>query len=360
MTRKGGGGTAPQVGLRLWRDPSPELIGGCAGEMLERLGGPALVRVSGRDDARCRVVVTLLHGNEPSGLEAVHAWLRTRRQPAVGAVFVIAAVAAALQEPRYSHRMLPGGRDLNRCFAGPFDDRDGALAAAILAEIETSAAECVVDIHNNTGHNPAYAIATRIAPHELRLASLFARRFVHSDLRLGSLMEAVTDIPCVTVECGRVGDPNAAEVARAGIDRLLSLDRLEAIGGPAPEMEILESLVRVRARAGVRLAIGGAAVVQADLTISSDIDRHNFTAIPAGTVLGWVGGADWPIEACDATGRDIAADLFAVDGGALVAKRGWIPIMMTIDPLIALQDCLFYIVARRTGPVGESSGPAAR
>jgi len=336
--------------LARWTDPDPPAVGATPEVMLANLGGPGLVRVSGRDRGRCRVVVTLLHGNEPSGLYAVHSWLRSRQEPAVDAVFIIASVAAALHEPLFSHRMLPDGRDLNRCFHGPADDREGALAANILGEIERAGAECVIDIHNNTGHNPAYAVATRIGAAELRLASLFSQRFVHSDLRIGSLMEAVPTAPCVTIECGKVRDPTAERVARAGIDLLFSIDHLESIVTPWEQMEILESLVRVRALDGVRLAIGTQVNPEADLTISSDIDSLNFTTVAAGTRIGWVGKeCRWPVEARDASGQDRSAELFVVERGALLSRASWIPIMMTTDPVIARQDCLFYVVKRRFG-----------
>jgi hypothetical protein len=139
---------------------------------------------------------------------------------------------------------------------------------------------------------------------------------------------------------------------------LLSLDRIESIAEPWAEMEILESMVRVRVPAGVRLAIGTQMNPDADLTISSDIDRHNFTTIAAGTQIGWVDRAtQWPVEARDASGRDCSADLFAVEGDALRARTAWIPIMMTTNPVIALQDCLFYIVKRQGMPgAGATSG----
>ena len=41
--------------------------------LLAWLGGPALLRIAGRDRSRSRAVSALLHGNEPSGLRAVHA-----------------------------------------------------------------------------------------------------------------------------------------------------------------------------------------------------------------------------------------------------------------------------------------------
>lgn len=343
----GGGGI-----LRAIDEPSPADLGADFTSMLARLGGPATLRVAGRDRRRCRMVVTLLHGNEPSGAAAVHAWLRERRAPpAVDAVFVIASVAAALMPPLFTHRILPGARDLNRCFLGPFDDTAGELAAAILAAIAAAQPECVVDIHNNTGRNPPYAIGTAVDRSRLQLAALFANRYIHSELRIGSLMEAVAPPPCITVECGRAGDPEAARVAQRGIGRLLASGDIEAIS--ADSLEILHSMVRVRARDGVRLAVSDARHPDADLTVTHDIDRHNFERLAADTVLGWVmPDAGWPVEAHDATGRDRSRDLFYVDGdGHLRARQSWIPIMMTTDPVIARQDCLFYIVEPFPGSV---------
>ena len=42
---------------------------------LRELDRATLLRVPGRDRSRTRIVTTLLHGNEPSGVRAVHAWL---------------------------------------------------------------------------------------------------------------------------------------------------------------------------------------------------------------------------------------------------------------------------------------------
>jgi hypothetical protein len=104
------------------------------------------------------VVVTLMHGNEPSGLVAVHGRLRDGRQPATDTFFVLGAVEGALADPYLSSRLLPDGTDLNRCFgrsarSGPCRD----LALAILEAVRAAAPEALVDIHNNTGHTPLTA-----------------------------------------------------------------------------------------------------------------------------------------------------------------------------------------------------------
>jgi hypothetical protein len=99
---------------------------------------------------------------------------------------------------------------------------------------------------------------------------------------------------------------------------------------------------------GVRLSVGDLADDSADVTIAANLDRHNFASLEAGTRLGWVDSSSgWPIVATDATGRDRSAELFAIVDGELRSRGTWIPIMMTTDPAIAAQDCLFYIVRPR-------------
>ena len=117
--------------LRFVDRPDPADVPADPAAFLEALGGATAVRVPGRDRSRLRIVVTLLHGNEPSGFRAIHAWLREPSEPAVDALLVIANVEAALAPPGFANRMLPDRRDLNRCFLGPFDDADGALAREV-------------------------------------------------------------------------------------------------------------------------------------------------------------------------------------------------------------------------------------
>ena len=105
---------------------------------LRGLDGPACLFLSGQDSGHTRALVTLLHGNEPSGAMALHRWLQSGQHPAVNVVCIVASVAAALAAPLFSHRMLPRARDLNRCFRPPFDDAQGALAEEILEILPAS------------------------------------------------------------------------------------------------------------------------------------------------------------------------------------------------------------------------------
>ncbi len=338
--------TANAPALRHWtRDalgaPPPD-----PADFLRALGGPAAIRVPGRDRSRTRAVTTLLHGNEPSGLRALHAWLRRGETPAVDALLVVGNVEAALAPPGFAHRMLPGRRDLNRCFLGPFDDRDGALAREILDALAGARAEAVIDLHNNTGHNPAYGVGLDAGVPVLHLVSLFADRFVLSRLRLGALMEALAGAPCATIEVGRSGDPAADAVALSGLERFLARDAV--LGGEGlPLVQVLEMPMRAELRAGLRLAIGDAPDAGAELTLRADLDRHNFERVEAGTALGWCAAPFCPLVLRDESGADRSADYFALEGGRLRTTRPLVPIMITTDPEIAAVDCVFYVVRER-------------
>jgi hypothetical protein len=316
---------------------------------LRGLGGPTMLVLDGRDATRTRGVVTLLHGNEPSGVRALVELLRSDVVPATRVVVLITAVAAALAPPPFTHRKLPGRRDLNRCFRAPFDGADGALAHEALRLLREAGCEALVDLHNNTGRNPAYGVATGVDAARLGLVALFAERYVTTDLRLGSLIEATAeDFPTVTIECGRAGDAAADAVARAGLRRYLELPAIETRRVPATPISVLCDPVRVCVRPGVRLAFGDVPVPGADLTLVSDIDRHNFEPVLPGAPVGWLGEhGTWPIEARGASGDDVSSDLFAARDGILETRRGIVPIMMTTDAAVAIADCLFYVVQPR-------------
>jgi len=323
---------------------------------LRWLGGPAAIRLHGRDRTRCRVVVTLLHGNELSGLLALHGRLRDGRAPATDTLVVLGGVDAALADPPLSSRVLPDGADLNRCFGpGALRGPSRELARSILEAVRAVGPEALVDIHNNTGHTPAYAVAARIGAGERHLAALFGDRLVHYDLHIGALAEETPALcPTVVIEAGRVGDPTADRTARSGLDRFLDAGVLFDAGAARPRLDVFDHPLRVQIAAGVRLAFGNEPDPAAQLTVAEDIDRHNFELLPPGTELGWLSpDAPWPLVARGADGHDRSRELFTRDGARLVARRSIVPIMMTTHPEIAHSDCLFYAVSRR----GNSGGP---
>jgi hypothetical protein len=176
---------------------------------------------------------------------------------------------------------------------------------------------------------------------------LFGERFVQSDLRLGTLGEALeAELPCVTIECGRAGDPVADAAALAGLGAFLGRERLPACA--ERPMTILHRPLRVALRPGVSVAFADAPDPRADLTLAADVDRHNFERLPAGSAIGWLRpGRPWPLDARGADAREVSRELFAADGGCLRTRREGVPIMMTTSPAIAAADCLFYLAQPR-------------
>ena len=92
------------------RDPLATQIGDNVEQFLRILGGPACIFLDGEDPARTRAIVTLQHGNEPSGVMALFRWLKSARRPSVNVVCIVASVHAALESPLFSHRTLPDTR----------------------------------------------------------------------------------------------------------------------------------------------------------------------------------------------------------------------------------------------------------
>jgi hypothetical protein len=340
---------ARPVSLSIVRSDDGHRVSEDPDTFLRELAGPTVFHLPGRDRSRARVVAGSLHGNEPSGLRAIHRVLAAAETPPVDFFFFVGAVEAARASPGFSLRMLPGRRDLNRCFRPPFEGQDGQVAEQALALLRQVRPEAVIDLHNNTGHNPAYAIGTRVDGARLGLCGLFANRYIASALRLGTFMEAFDDLsPSLTIECGRAGDPAADATAHAGLVRLLQLPRVSPTFFGAQAVSILTDPVRICLRAGVELAFDERPHPEVDLTLDAEIDRHNFEFLPAGTRLGWVRpGGGWPLQAADGEGRDQSRELFAVKEGTLLARRSFIPIMMTTDVAVARSDCLFYVVHQR-------------
>jgi len=317
-------------------------------DFLASLDGPTAWHVPGRDRSRCRVVTTLLHGNEPSGFLALHEWLRGGREPAVDALCILANVEAAALHPVFTHRSVPGRRDLNRCFLGPFDDPEGRLARDLLDLVADARPEALLDVHNNTGRNPAYGVGLEPTPEALRLTDFFGNVFVWSHLKLGALLEAVPHCPAVTVEVGKSGDDEADRLAADGIAAFLAAAELFTPGVAEP-VRVLQMPMRACVAPGSRLVMAQRPDGSADLTMPDDLDRHNFETVPAGVRIGWVGGVDPPLLLLDEAGEDRAAEYFERKGDELVARRPFMPIMISVDPKIATSDCLFYIVHEVAG-----------
>lgn len=321
--------------------------------LLRELGRPTLVRLPGTGDQAPRAVATLLHGDESTGVQALLQVLRSRRAPLPFDLYVVIGnVEAAVHGPGYAHRFLDHQDDFNRVWGLPEPTGEQQLAAAgILAELRAAGLESLVDVHNNTGDNPFYAIVTRLDPVVLNLATIFTTTLLRWDLQANTLMEALQPgCAAIAVECGLPGRPESLAFAVDALRRYLGEGPLET-DRVVRDLDLLGGLRKVTVEPDVRFRFGGTLDDEVDLVVAADADVHNFVEVPAGHVLGHTrAGRPLPVRARAADGRDVTAEHFAVVDGAVVVTRPTTPVMMTRTVEAARKDCLFYLATELPAP----------
>ena len=309
-------------------------------QFFHQMGGPTVFHLQGKDPSKTRVVVTLLHGNEPSGLKAFHRYLISDITPQTQCKLVVASVVSARTEPMFTHRMLTGQRDLNRCFNGPANDAQGKLARALKHQLANWQPEAILDIHNTSGSGPAFCVSVESTPQTIALASHFSHRIVVTDIRLGSLMEQAFNCPILTVEAGGAQDEEADENAFEGLCSFLGSKKVFT---PRREVETLCHPRRLELKPGVNIAFAEQAVKNVHITMRQDIEKHNFGLTLPDQTLGWVGGMGLDNFQLDINSEKVS-DYFRLEEGQLKAVTPLKLFMVTTRADIAKSDCLFYLV----------------
>ncbi|GAB5450600.1 MAG: hypothetical protein Hals2KO_09280 [Halioglobus sp.] len=329
------------------RNPLATDIGDNAEQFLQKLGAPTCFFLEGQDSSRTRALVTLLHGNEPSGTLALFRWLKSAQSPAVNIVCIVASVVAALEPPLFSHRMLPRARDLNRCFKPPFDDAQGELAEEILEILHLHHPEAVIDMHNTSGSGPSFGVCTHMDRQHDALVSLFTQRLIISNLNLGALMDiSEHSYPTVTVEVGGRLDDAAHELAYEGMCRYFTADNVFDPAVTDWGLDLLLDPIRLELQEHVTLTYADAPQPDYDLTLRPDIEHLNFGSVAPHVQLGW---ARVPVQelfvATDAGGRCAVTRLVRIEDNEIYPAQPLKLFMITTNPDIASTDCLCYAVA---------------
>ena len=329
--------------IRVWSNPRPCEVAPGVNSFLQQLGGPVLINLDGEDSTRTRVLVTLSHGNEPSGLEAVHQWLLSGEKPVVNVVVLLGAVRAALLQPLFYYRQPPGERDLNRCFDSPGGDEQGKLASEMLQHIHARQPEALVDLHNTSGLSPAFAVTLGDTPEIRSLVSLFVQHMIVTDLRLGSLMEQSLGCPLVTIEAGGAQDASSTRVAAMGVRRYFTArDVLDKRG----ELKTFHRPLRLELREHSRLGFAGQALPGHDITLRADIEKFNAKSLLRQDMIGWLAadGLSHLEVRSDAGQPRQVEDYFKVEQGRLFPLQAMRLFMATTRPDVAASDCLFYFL----------------
>jgi hypothetical protein len=333
------------------------LLEGSDEDVLVSLAGkPALIRIPAAGTAptpNARLIACLMHGNEPSGYRAVLEVLRLGERFPFDLWVLIGNVRAATQDGWYAHRYLDDQEDFNRVWeVGPTTTRMRRCAAEILAELRSTSLEAAVDLHNNSGQNPYYAILPAPSPQGLRLAGLCADTMLQWRLRAYTLMEALTDLcPTVAVECGLPHLPEGTAFASGVIHRFLAADGFDASGDDDDRpRRIVEMQHRVTVRPEVTFAFGGVVDEETDLVIVPGLDGYNFEVLPAGHTIGHIDvGAAMPLVATAMNNADVTDQFFrTTPDGRVITTDDLTPVMMTTTVVQTRRDCLFYI-SRRIG-----------
>ncbi|MEO0852165.1 MAG: M14 family metallopeptidase, partial [Cyanobacteria bacterium J06648_11] len=148
-------------------------------QLHERLPGPTLIHLSGRDP-RPLFVSVLLHGNEDTGWLAIREFFQTQGdRPLPRALSILIGNVAAA---RHRVRRLDTQPDYNRIWQSDPNTPDSPerhFARQVFDDMSACNVFASIDIHNNTGRNPHYACITQLQPEFLHLATLFGRTAVY-------------------------------------------------------------------------------------------------------------------------------------------------------------------------------------
>ncbi len=311
---------------------------------LSSLNGPVVVIFDGTEQSynkhSCRIVSTLLHANEPSGLKAAFRLAKQGFEAKVKTYIIIASVLAAKSEPKFTHRMLAGQRDLNRCFTDYQNDNQGKIAKFMLDFIEQKQPEAVIDIHNTSGSGPAYGVAIEQTTEHLALTSLFSDRLIVTQMRLGTLMEQHLGCPVVTIEAGGSSDIKADEVALEGLKTFMSKENVfESLG----EVDVLSNPCRFEIASDKMLTFSTQHEPSFDASFRIDIEKFNQGITPSGTILGWTAATSLTGFNIKNTDTQIET-YFCIENGELKTRLPLKLFMATNRVDIAKSDCLFYFI----------------
>ena len=310
-----------------------------APDLAALLGGPTLIHLEGAREPPLLVSV-LLHGNEDSGWNGVRRLLAEPGQLPRSLILFIGNVDAAAARLR----VLPQQQDYNRIWRDAAGV-EGALAQAVLSRLADRPLFAALDLHNNTGHNPHYAVVTDLGWQNLGLAYLFSDKAVYirePDTVMTRIFAG--RCPAVALELGPVGDSRCDDRAYDLVRRCLTLD---AIPDADPQnLQLFRTQVRVHVTPDAAFSFAGDGL-DTPLTLTGGVESVNFHHLPAGTEFGT---ASLPVGALlrvlDVEHKDVTKHYFTQADGRILLRQPVVPAMYTLDPLVIRQDCLCYFMER--------------
>ena len=323
----------------------PGLLEAAPTELVEVLGGPTLIHLSGRHSAPL-FVSALQHGNEDVGLRAIQKVLKSfidsRPLPRALSIF-IANVHAA----QYGVRRLAHQPDYNRAWPGgePGNTPEHRMMTQVTDDMKQRGVFASIDLHNNVGLNPHYACINRLDATFLQLATLFGRTVVYFVQPRGVQSMAFAELcPSVTLECGKVGNQLGVEHATEFISAALHLDHMPGHPVTASDIDLFHTVAVVKVPADVSLGVGEC---EEDLCLLEELERLNFRELAPGTPLarrGSSGRGRLLVE--DEQAQDVTDRYVTHKDGFIQLERRVMPSMLTTNEEAIRQDCLCYFMER--------------
>lgn len=304
---------------------------------------PALFHLAGKRPETLFVSV-LLHGNEPTGFLAVQKLLQKYQEQTLPRG--LSLFFGNTQAARFNLRRLDHQPDFNRIWPGTLlpESPETEWARQICQIMRQRGVFASIDVHNNTGLNPHYACVNKLDDAFLHLGALFCRLLVYFTHPKGVQSGAFAEFcPAVTLECGRPDQPYGVEHVFQFIDSCLHLNEFPLHPVARQDVDIYHTVAQVMVDEQVRFGFDD---VAADLSLSSDLERMNFTEIQAGTVFGDAKGGIMPVIARDNDGKPVTERFFRVVDGQLQLARATMPSMLTLNEQVIRQDCLCYLMER--------------
>ena len=198
-----------------------------------------------------------------------------------------------------------------------------------------------IDIHNNTGRNPHYAIVAKQADTHLALAREFSHRVVYATYPDTSCSVAFSKLcPSITIEAGLVGDASGIEhVSRYLIDCIESDDwQKNAI----QNFNLYHTVATIKIRRACSIGLVGEGT---DVELLPDVDRFNFNMLDPGTQIGFARNADSTCLALEGVNdSSLLSDYFTTVHGEVRTVKPIMPAMLTTDCEIIKMDCLCYLM----------------
>ncbi|MGR9014243.1 MAG: M14 family metallopeptidase [Gammaproteobacteria bacterium] len=304
---------------------------------------PALFHLPGRRSDTLFISV-LLHGNEPTGFLALQRLLQKYRQQTLPRS--LSLFFGNTQAARLNQRRLNGQPDFNRVWPGTAlaDSPERQWAEQITAAMRRRELFASIDVHNNTGLNPHYACLNKLDNDFLQLGALFGRLLVHFTHPKGTQSAAFAEFcPAVTLECGRPGQEYGTEHAFEFLDSCLHLTEIPPHPVVKQNIDIYHTVAQITIAENTTFSFSDET---ADLYLSTDLERMNFTAVSTGTALGKIHHDRLPVLAKNEHGDDVTSRFFSIDAQQLVITRPAMPSMLTLDERVIRQDCLCYLMER--------------